>query len=709
RAIVIALPVAATAVLLVSAVLLELARQRQFARRAVGLVATANEQLDSRSTLPLEARINRILREAAEYLDASDTALYVRAANSSLFRRSYRHARDQASLPDAMLSKQLRSLGGHDASVGTIVREQQQGTPKTLSSTNRIVAVRRPGADGGEVVLAAEWQLTDAAAPDAAAALLRLLLPACSAALSESRAVADRQLAQDRFRLVMQGVPDAVCLILPDGTVLAANPAFETLTGNEREAWRGRRLGELELFDAETLDGALAAATVGGPVHRTTVLRKESGETTSCDIHVLQLVGGEDPQVLLVARESTAETDRQLQQQNLERQFSQAQRMEAIGQLTQGVAHDFNNILGSIMGYTSLARMQGPVREDEKLSGYLSEIETAGKRATLLIQQMLTFSRRGRSNPESVSVSEVLGRVADLMPSLLPDGIIARTEISQNLPRLVVDVAQFEQAVISLAVNARDALGSRGTITLGARRFSAAVATCSSCRKPIGGDGVAIFVADTGTGIAPEVMDRLFEPFFTTKEVGRGTGLGLSGVHGFVHNNEGHVLVTSEPGIGSEFCLVLPAEVETARAPASPGKLPAPTAERKPHVLLVDDQQSLASLMKQVLETRNFRVTAETDGIAARDLFTSAPESFDAVVTDRFMPGLDGLALARHVRAARPGIPVVLCTGVNASHSDADIADAGICRVFRKPLRVMEFAQELEAMLLTAEPEAQES
>ena len=507
----------------------------------------------------------------------------------------------------------------------------------------------------------------------------------------------------------MQGVPDAVCLMLPDGTLLDANPAFETLTGNDREASRGRRLGELALFDGDTLDAALNAATVGRPVHRTAALRKRSGATTSCDIYVLQLTSGDDCQVLLVAKESTAEADKQQQQKNLERQFSQAQRMEAIGQLTQGVAHDFNNILGSIMGYTSLARMQGLVREDEKLSGYLSEIETAGKRATLLIQQMLTFSRRGRSNPVPVSVSEVLGRVADLMPTLLPEGIVARTEISQNLPRLVVDVAQFEQAVISLAVNARDALGTRGTITLGARRFSAAVATCSSCRKPIGADGIAIFVADTGTGIAPEVMDRLFEPFFTTKEVGRGTGLGLSGVHGFVHNNDGHVLVTSEPGIGSEFCLVLPAEQQTARAPVIPEEPPAPSVARKPHVLLVDDQQSLASLMKQVLETRNFRVTAETDGLAARDRFASAPESFDAVVTDRFMPGLDGLALARHVRASRPDIPVVLCTGVNAAHTDADIADAGICRVFRKPLRVMEFAQELESLLLTTEAESQES
>ena len=353
-------------------------------------------------------------------------------------------------------------------------------------------------------------------------------------------------------------------------------------------------------------------------------------------------------------------------QRDLEMQLLQAQKMEALGQLTGGIAHDFNNILASILGYTDLAQNLKPPVDMKKLHDYLQQVYRAGERARDLIAQMLTFSRRsttGELNP--VPLVPVVKEAAKMLRPMLSKSIsldvINNVKSEQTVNS---DPVQLHQLIVNLCVNARDAIGEKGKIEIEINKLSVDHKVCSSCHQAFSGDYVCIGVRDNGSGMDPEVVAQIFEPFFTTKDVGRGTGMGLSTVHGIVHNQEGHVCVHSQPGEGTEFEIYLPALLAANAAEDTPeqsriGELNG----RHRRILVVDDEESIAELIREQLSQYNFDVTYFNDGASALAHYLGDPDRYDLVITDQAMPNLLGSEMAKQMLNVRADLPVILCTG----------------------------------------------
>ena len=365
------------------------------------------------------------------------------------------------------------------------------------------------------------------------------------------------------------------------------------------------------------------------------------------------------------------------ERRNLENQYHQAQKMEAIGQLAAGVAHDFNNILTAILGYCEVL-LDEP---DQGHSDDIEEIRSAGLRAAGLTRQLLDFSRKQIIEPTVIDVNALLTKLRPMLERIIGESVTVVLSLAPSLRAVKVDRGQLEQVVMNLAVNARDAMPDCGTLTL---------------ETSNAGDSVVLTVRDTGTGMTPEVQARVFEPFFTTKEVGKGTGLGLATVHGIVARSGGTVKVVSEPDHGSSFELSFPGEeVSTPLLEDAPkAKLPGGTES----VLVVEDEEVLRRLTKRLLERKGYRVVVAANAVEARRLFEQNP-SIEVVLSDVVMPGLSGPALARQLSELRPGLKVVFMSGyTEGAISHHGVLDAGVA-FLHKPFSSETLGRKLREVL----------
>jgi len=331
-----------------------------------------------------------------------------------------------------------------------------------------------------------------------------------------------------------------------------------------------------------------------------------------------------------------------------EDQLRQAQKMQALGQLTGGIAHDFNNLLTVIQGSADI--LQRPNLSDEKRSRFAAAIAQTATRAASLTSQLLAFARRQPLRPETVDLNSKVMSMIDLLDRTLGETIEIETELSENVCLVEVDPVQLEAAILNIGVNARDAMPDGGRLTI-----RTAPVEANAERGP----AVGLAIEDTGAGIEAEALSRIFEPFFTTKEVGHGTGLGLSQVYGFATQSGGDVTVESEPGKGTTVTLVLPCSKNVAAV--TPADEPARTKPRAiGRILVVDDNEEVGGFAQMLLEELGYTVMRASSGEAALRLLDG---SIDCVFTDVVMPGMDGIALADAIRKERPDLPIVLTTG----------------------------------------------
>jgi two-component system NtrC family sensor kinase len=376
-------------------------------------------------------------------------------------------------------------------------------------------------------------------------------------------------------------------------------------------------------------------------------------------------------------------------QERAEGALRQAQKMEAIGQLTGGIAHDFNNLLMVMMGGAD--RLRRDLTEPKHVRT-LDMITQAAKRGENLIRHLLTFSRRQSTNPTLLDVSHFLAQVDEVLRGTLPGNIRLNVEPAASPCVVRVDAGELELAVLNLAVNARDAMPNGGALTL-----SAVPVRLNAARDDEGlaGDFVALRVRDTGEGIPDEVLPKVFEPFFTTKAAGRGTGLGLSQVYGFAKQASGTVRIETTPGRGTTVTLLLPRAAEQELAQAQPA--PAATTAR---ILLVEDSTEVAQVTNDYLERLGHAVEvvpSAQDALALLRAKSDPKAGFDLVLSDIVMPGeMDGLDLARRVHAEFANLPIVLVTGYSAS---ADAARREGFEVLRKPYTVDRLAQAIDRHL----------
>lgn len=350
------------------------------------------------------------------------------------------------------------------------------------------------------------------------------------------------------------------------------------------------------------------------------------------------------------------------ERRDLEEQLRQAQKMEAVGKLAGGVAHDFNNLLTAILGHAEMA--QGDVGSNESARGNIAEITRAASRAADLTRQLLAFARRQIIEPRIVDLNGLVVNVDRLLRRLLGEDIELVTVLDPELWRVKIDPGQFEQVLVNLVVNARDAMPTGGTLVIETRNVHLDEEFARQHATVQPGPHVLLAVSDTGTGMDEEVLAHIFEPFFTTKEVGKGTGLGLATCYGIVKQNKGSIWVHSEKGVGTTFRIYLP-RAEGAAAPLDAGE--ARTVEQTPRgsetVLLVEDELLVRNLAADALRQHGYEVLAASTGLEALDLAMQTPKPVDVLVTDVVMPQMGGPQLAERLLAERPGLKVLFISG----------------------------------------------
>jgi len=367
----------------------------------------------------------------------------------------------------------------------------------------------------------------------------------------------------------------------------------------------------------------------------------------------------------------------------LEAQLLQAQKMESIGALAGGIAHDFNNLLSAILGYTEIACDSLP--PGTVALGYLDKVLGAGQRASNLVKQILAFSRQVSTEYVALQPAIIIKEVIEILRSSLPSTISIKPRIDSDTKSILADPTQLHQVLMNLSTNAFHAMEKSGGILeigLEDREISEEDLKHQPGVQP--GNFVVLSIKDSGQGIPPEIRDKIFDPYFTTKEVGKGTGMGLSIVHGIIKKYGGFIICESTVGTGTVFKVYLPSIPQEITSTA---KLPIELASRgKECILFVDDEEMLTALGKVMLERLGYEVVIGTSSLAALEIFLRNPNRFDAVITDQTMPGITGIEIAEKIMRIRPDIPIILCTGYSTVINEDQAKAKGIRAFAMKPL-----------------------
>ncbi len=478
------------------------------------------------------------------------------------------------------------------------------------------------------------------------------------------------------------------------GRWLAANPAWTEVLGWPAASLVGRTSEWLE--HPEDAVSTHAALTRGGGESRFEGrLRTAAGDWRWLSWTAV----AEGGLLYCVARDITAEKAQALALAEAEARLRQSQKMEAVGQLTGGLAHDFNNLLTGVTASLEMMRTRIAQGRYDALERYIVAAKDAASRAAALTHRLLAFSRRQTLAPKPVEANRLIGGMEDLVRRTMGPEIEITTRLAPGLWLTLCDPHQLENALLNLCINARDAMPGGGRLTIATDNADLGGATARASGLPAG-EYVELSVADTGTGMAPDVAARAFDPFFTTKSLGQGTGLGLSMIYGFVKQSGGQVGLVSRPGAGTKVTLLLPRHQGSGpgeAAPAPPVRLP--RARPGETVLVVDDEATIRMLVADALRDRGYAVMEAGDGAAALELLREAA-AVDLLVSDVGMPGgLNGRQLADAARALRPGLKVLLITGYAEQAVVGEAALAGGIEVMTKPFALDALGLRIRGMM----------
>jgi signal transduction histidine kinase len=396
-----------------------------------------------------------------------------------------------------------------------------------------------------------------------------------------------------------------------------------------------------------------------------------------------------------VVHDITEQKQAEEEKKNLEYQLQQAQKMEAIGTLAGGIAHDFNNILSVIIGYTELLLMNANV--DAEVRQNLKEIFNASKHARDMVKQILAFSRQHKQERKPIQVTHIVKEAVKMLRASLPKTISIVQHIEKDTGVIKADPTQIHQVLMNLCTNAAHAINEKDgvlEIHLGNVELDQKAATDIPGLKS--GSYLKLSIKDSGEGIDPRAQQQIFNPYFTTKEKGKGTGLGLAVVQGIVKSNNGAVTVESEMGKGATFHVYLPT---IKRKLTADEEIAAPLPMGCEHILLVDDEQPLVEIGKQMLERLGYSVATRTSSIEALELFRANPDRFDLVITDIVMPNMSGDRLAQKIMSIRNDIPIVLCTGYSEKFTRQNASEIGIRSFLMKPLVMKDLADTVRQAL----------
>ncbi len=541
-----------------------------------------------------------------------------------------------------------------------------------LGKSDRLVILKKPF-DSIEVLQLAhamteKWLVTQQARQKLND--LNLLVGERTRALQESnerlkREMVERELAQEALRISEERLAKAfeasplpvVILRLQDHSYVEINAAFLAATGYEREELLGRSFWEAGVaVETQSRTEAMGQLMRGQAVRqRDCRIATKAGEELAARLWIERFELAAGPHLLAVVQDIS-------EQLKLETQLRQSQKMEAIGHLAAGVAHDLNNILTVVEGHTSLQLAKAQLDSDVAWS--LQQVQSAGQRAAALTRQLLAFGRKQVMLMRAVSLSGVIGDVASMLQRLIPEHIEITFHHESEAPLIFADVCNLEQIIVNLTVNARDAMPSGGALAIRTDTIEVSAAHAAAHEGARPGHFVCLTVRDSGEGMSPETLARIFEPFFTTKEVGKGTGMGLATVLGIIQQHEGWIEAESRPGLGTSFRIYFPA-TQLVAPPAAPEVESAPQrAGSNDTILLVEDDDDVRSLARCVLEEAGYRVMEACDGHRAIATWQAYPDRIDLLLTDMVMPGgLSGSDVAKRFSTDRPDSKVIFSSG----------------------------------------------
>jgi len=497
--------------------------------------------------------------------------------------------------------------------------------------------------------------------------------------------------AEETRRLLETAIDHTLeCIFICDheNKISYVNKAFEQITGYSAAEALGKTPGLLK--SAKHNQELKTTIYSGQPWQGSMIYRKKDGNNYEVQATVSPILDadGRVSHFVSVHRDVT-------QEKEWERRNQQNQRLEAIGTLAGGIAHDFNNILASIMGYTELCQMGLPAASNVR--EYLDRVQIATKRATELVRQILSVSRQQEIERSPLIIGLIVKEALKLMRGSLPATIELKQQIPEIKETVMADPTEIHQVVMNLCTNASHAMPEGGVLSvdLGVRDIDRNFARNIPGIAP--GRYLKLSVSDTGSGIAPEIQDKIFEPYFTTNKIGRGTGLGLATTHNIVTSCGGAITMYSELDKGTVFHLYFP--VTSASQAETVSEKIAVGHGHGEKILFVDDDSSIADLGKKILELYGYEVTASTKPLDALEMVQQNPGVFDLVVTDMTMPGLTGEKLASLLLELRPGLPIILCTGFSEKIDADKAAGMGIGKFLNKPLRPAELAVAVRELL----------
>ena len=502
--------------------------------------------------------------------------------------------------------------------------------------------------------------------------------------------------AELRFARLFHAAPIAIATIDAEGTISATNAAFARLFGSILDGAQDVKLESLVEEEARpALRTALDEVTAGqGKIEPVDIAFADDSERVGrIYLSPIERVEGESEAAIAYAIDTT-------EQRALETQMAQGQKMQAIGQLAGGIAHDFNNMLTAIIGFSDFLLLNHPPADPSFQD--IMNIKQNANRAAGLVRQLLAFSRQQTLRPQTLALNDLLSDLSILLGRLLGESVELNVEPASELWPVKADLHQFEQVIINLAVNARDAMPDGGQLLIRTANVTEADSRGLGQGHVQPGDYVLIEVSDTGFGMTPEVMDKMFDPFFSTKDVGRGTGLGLSTVYGIVKQTGGYIFAESEQGKGTIMRVYLPRYIETA---GEVDAKPEPKREKprdltgRGTVLLVEDEDAVRSFAVRALQQRGYDVLEAATGVEALEVLSRHDGDVDLVVSDVVMPEMDGPTLLKKLRSERPDIKIIFISGYAEDSFSRNLPENEDFMFLQKPFGLKELAAAVKAAL----------
>jgi PAS domain S-box-containing protein len=524
--------------------------------------------------------------------------------------------------------------------------------------------------------------------------------------------------SEQRFRELLDGIPNvAVQGYDADLVCRYWNQASERLYGYSAQEAVGANLLDL-IIPSAMHQGVLAAtdqmllSNEAIPAGELVLQRKDGSAVPVYSSHVLLQRDGHAKEFFCIDYDLTERQTAEDTRLQLQSQLRESQKMEALGTLAGGVAHDFNNIVAAILGNVDLALDDVPVENPARTS--LQEIRKAGRRARDLVQQILAFSRRQDNTREPTCLRTIVAETHLMLRATLPSDLTLAVHVDPALPAVMANATQIQQVVLNLATNALQAVQGRPGASVQIRlerieqpdaAFEIDGLEALSLRDEWPGTGACLKVIDNGSGIARDTLGRIFEPFFTTKAIGSGTGLGLAVVHGILREHGAALRVASQPGVGTVFTAVFP-----GLPGVQPDAIPAPTPQAHapgrpwgdgpaPHVMYVDDEEANTFLVQRLLERDGYRVSVYNDPLVALASMREGPQDVSLCITDFNMPGMSGLRLAREMKALHPTLKVAIASGYINDELRMGAPDAGVDEVIFKPDTVEALCAAIERLL----------